>query len=245
MMSASTDTPLPRRSDELTWELLRDEWDLLLAVGTGPTGLETLVRRVETSAESLSPRLELLTRYGLLRKDPGGWCLVTAVYERREAMSSYVRELVLDRVGASATPPLDLAILTGGGEVAGLKQLNLTADETVLKEVVGIASAPEPDDAANFVVVFAATTLPVSSGDSRLQCALGALRGAALQRAQGQADGLARMWVAEMRVSPDVAVLIGERLAAFVDTQETTSFGGTLVTAVWPVSGSSRREVQN
>jgi len=244
-MAATTSTSSHRCSDEAAWDLLRDEWDLLLAVGVGPTGLDAIAARVGEAPANLVGRIDRLTRNGLLSELDGGWGLVPVVYERQEAMSSYVRDLVLDRVAARGSQPVELVVTTGTGDASRLLELHSEADATVLSQVVEIASVPEPDDAERFIVVFAATTLSVSVEGSAQTRALDGLRGAALQRARGEASGLARMWVAEMRVSPDAAMLIGERLVEFVGRRIRTSFGGTLVAAVWAVSGTLHDEVDS
>lgn len=244
-MAATTSIAPARRSDEATWDLLRDEWDLLLAIGVGPTNLNTIVSRVGGSPSSLFSRVERLTASGLLAETPDGWSLVSVVYERQEAMSSYLRELVLDRVATGDAEPVEMAVCTGTGEGAGLSEIHRQADATVLSQVVEIASVPEPDDAERFIVVFAATTLAVRHEGTTQARAMDALRGAALQRSRAEAEGLSRMWLAEMCVSPNAAMLISERLAAFVDQRIKTSFGGTLVTAVWSVRSPGRHEVAN
>ena len=245
MMAATASIAPPRRADEAVWDLLRDEWDLLLAIGVGPTSLDTIVSRVGGSPSSLSSRIARLTTYGMLSETSDGWSLVSVVYERQESMSSYLRELVLDRVATGGAEPIEIAVCAGTGAQAGLIEIHREADATVLSQVVEIASVPEPDDAERFIVVFAATTLAVRNQGTIQARAMDALRGAALQRASGEAEGIARMWLAEMRVSPSAAMLIGERLTAFVDQRMNTSFGGTLVTAVWSVRGSASDEVAN
>ena len=47
MMSATPVHVRPKRvADELTWEILRDEWELLLAIGSGPTDVATAAKRL-------------------------------------------------------------------------------------------------------------------------------------------------------------------------------------------------------
>ncbi len=245
MMATATHTAPPRRADEVVWELLRDEWDLLLAVGSGPTSLDTLVRRTDVGPDALVRRLGRLTAHGLLDQGEEGWTLVAAVYERQEAMSSYIQELVLSRVSSGVAPALELVVRRGIGPVEGLAEVHRSADDTVLREVVEIASGPEPEHVGRYLVVFAATTLPLGERDSGLARAMDVLRGAAIERARGAASGLARMWVGEMRVSPENAVLVAGRLEKFARALNPTSFGGALVVAVWPVSGAAQDEVAN
>lgn len=244
-MMATASITSPRRADEVGWDLLRDEWDLLLAIGSGPTGLKALVSRVGGSAASLLSRINRLTAHGLLFEGPEGWGLVSVVYERQEAMSSYLRELVLDRVAKGGAEPVEMAACAGTGAASGLRDVHREADESVLRQVVEIASMPEPDDAERFIVVFAAMTLPVGAEGKTPARVMSTLRGAALQRSRGEDEGLARMWLAEMCVSPSAAVWIGEILASFVSRRDPASFGGSLVTALWAVGSPDRHEVDN
>ena len=245
MMAATASIGPARRADEVAWDLLRDEWDLLLAIGTGPTSLEVIASRVGGAAASLQLRVERLTRHGLLSQTPEGWGLVSIVYERQEAMSSYLRELVLDRVAKGGAEPIEMALCEGMGAATQLSEVHREADATVLRQVVEIASMPEPDDAERFIVVFASTTLAVGTMGPTQARVMDTLRGAALQRSRGEDEGLARMWLAEMRVAPSAAMWIGELLASFVGQRAPASFGGTLVTAVWAIEGPERDEVAN
>jgi hypothetical protein len=236
MMAAHAITPPTRRADEATWELLRDEWELLLAIGSGPTAIAKAAERVGATTADLAPRVSRLTSGGLVEELEEGWRLVPAVYERQEAMSSYLRELVLDRVALGAgAPPLAVGLCIGEGEIDGLQEIHAVADATALAEAIALASAPEPDDAARFVAVYAATTLQTRTTGTSHERLVDAMRGAAIQRARGEADGLARMWVAEMRVAPEVALSIAETLESFVSAQSAHAFGGALVGAVWAV----------
>jgi hypothetical protein len=234
MMAAPAITPPTRRADEATWELLRDEWELLLAIGSGPTAIAKAAERVGVSTDEVGHRVSRLTSGGLVEEMDEGWRLVPAVYERQEAMSSYLRELVLDRIALGAgAPPLAVGLRLGEGDRSGLRAIHAAADGTALAETIALASAPESEDGLRFVAVYAATTLSIRPTATSHQRLVDALRGAAIQRARGEAEGLARMWVAEMRVAPEVALAVAEKLEAFVCAQSADAFGGALVGAVW------------
>jgi len=225
-----------RCADELVWELLRDEWELLLTIGAGPTTLAQMASRTGTPATDLAPRLVELATSGLVQDRGDGWSLVPTVYERQEGMSSYIRELVLDRIDfASGVPALSTAVAVGTGDEEGLRALHVVADETVLARVVDLASVPEPANAQRFVVVLAATTMAMKEALGSQEALLWTLRGASIQRARGEAQGLARVWVAEMLVAPTVAQTIAELMESFVVRQEPAEFSGVIVSGVWAV----------
>src|SRR5262245_45290323 len=98
---------MPQRvRDELAWELVRDEWELLLAIGSGPTPVDAAAKAVEAPLAQVQKRVGLLEQHGLVASTSEGFSLVPAFYERREGMSSYVRDLVLRRLQDESAAPL-------------------------------------------------------------------------------------------------------------------------------------------
>ena len=93
-------------SDEIAWELLRDEWELLMAIGSGPTSLELASERLGEPVRTVTSRIELLVEYGLVEGDVDGLRLVPACHQRQEGMGSYLRDLVFKRIDPAGPPPI-------------------------------------------------------------------------------------------------------------------------------------------
>lgn len=99
---------LPIVSDELAWELLRDEWELLLAVGNGPTSVERVASGLgldATSHEDLQERLQLLASHGVVYAHNGAFGLVSALHVRQEGMASFLKDLVIKRLQLGKEEP--------------------------------------------------------------------------------------------------------------------------------------------
>ncbi|MCB9733301.1 MAG: MarR family transcriptional regulator [Deltaproteobacteria bacterium] len=217
----------PMVADELTWELVRDEWELLLAVGSGPTSVAAAAAALALGAPAVGRRLALLERHGLVRRVPAGagpeelaYGLVPAFYERREGMSSYLRDLVLRRLQDGDAPPIAGLVRTDLGSAEALAAVLATAEERLYPAVVDAASRPESDRSERFSVFFAAAAdcpiVHAADKDLFLSELLCVLRAAAAQRTQDAETRSAYLWIAEMRVDPEVAADIGDLFESFL-----------------------------
>ncbi len=240
-----------RVADEVAWELLRDEWELLLAVGSGPSDARSVYERLRRGGASeelageaeIEARLALLADHGLIEEAGAGWSLVPAVHQRQEGMASYLRGLVLERVDVDGAPPLGARArfdLAGPPRVRGLIE---QADEVLFPAVVDAASGPEGPEAERFLSVFVATAdCPAASGSSTARV-LRVLRSAALARSRGEHHDATKVWVAEMVVDPEVAIDIAARMDDFLVSSaqakgslyEAGGAMGAAAFAVWPV----------
>ncbi|MEZ4264867.1 MAG: helix-turn-helix domain-containing protein [Myxococcota bacterium] len=229
-------------SDELAWELLRDEWELLLAIGAGPTGPSEAARRLGECPEAVTSRVQTLVEHGLVRRVEGGLALVPAFHKRQEGMSSYLRELVLERVDLAGAVPIGAAVRSGLAADDALRALISRAEGTLLPSVVAAASGPESDRSERFLAVFAVSSAcPAAvSPEDLVGNVLRVLRAAALERANDATDTASKLWVAEMSVTPDVAVSIAETIETFLASEPATDGPGAATFAVWPVSGRPR-----
>jgi len=253
--SATSVAPL-RVKDELAWELVRDEWELLLAIGSGPTSIDVAAKAIELPATQVARRIALLEQHGLVRNAEGGFSLVPAFYERREGMSSYVRDLVLRRLQEESAPPLAgrACLALGGSE--RLEALIARAEAELFPAVVQLASRPESPESQRFSVFFAVADAPSATGSMPFRNQLlEILRAAATARSLDPESRHAYLWVAEMRVDPEVAVEIGDLFERFLEVPRRSSSnplspagspGGTrqqagaAVFAVMPASGRAR-----
>ncbi len=230
--------------DELAWELVRDEWELLLAIGSGPTSAEVAASSLGLDLRGVEGRIEVLERHGVVAENDGGYALVPALYERREGMSSYLRDLVLRRLQADSTPPLAGGVSVGLGGASELRALIERAELTVLPRVVALASLPEGKHAERFSVFFAVADAPEASAAEAgfRQQLLSVLRASAMQRSQDPQTRSAYLWVAEMRTNPETAVAVGEAFQGFCDSLPHATVGaGAAVFAVLPATAPSRR----
>lgn len=234
--------------DELAWELVRDEWELLLAVGSGPTTIEAAARTLATATAGVAKRMKLLLQHGLVTTVPAtdgangaeSFRLVPAFYERREGMSSYLRDLVLRRLQDGAAPPLaGRARLSLGGPEA-LEAVIVKAERELFPAVVSLANRPESDRSERFSLFFAAAdspdagNAPVLAYDGRgfREQLLRVLKSAATAKSLAPETRSAYLWVAEMRADPEVAVEIGELFERFLESLHTGSGHGTGAHAV-------------
>jgi|GEM_PF-1259469 len=216
--------------DELAWELVRDEWELLLAVGSGPTTVEAAARTLSASAAAVGKRMKLLLQHGLVSivagADGEAFRLVAAFYERREGMSSYLRDLVLRRLQDGAAPPLAGRARLGLGGPTSLEALIAKAESELFPAVVSLANRPESERSERFSLFFATADSPDAGGvpvqpyDGRgfREQLLRVLKSAATAKSLAPDTRSAYLWVAEMRADPEVAVEIGELFERFLDT---------------------------
>lgn len=241
----------PKVADELAWELLRDEWELLLAIGTGPTDAVTAARRVGEEPSALDGRLALLVQHGLLKSIDGGYSLVSAYHQRQEGMASYLRDLVLKRIELGGLPPVVARVRYDVGDCPDLARLLQQADMGLFPAVTDMASRPESDRSERFLVIFAVSAscpppepdtldnagVP-TSGDLVPQV-LRAIRSAAIERSRSETAATAKLWVAEMRVDPEIADDIIDAMEDFLLEAPAVSGRGASAFAVWPVRSNA------
>ena len=237
----------PKVADELTWELVRDEWELLLAIGSGPTAVDAAAAALGASARDIERRVQLLEQHGLVRATADGYGLVAAFYERREGMSSYLRDLVLRRLQSGDAPPIAGRVRMDIGSAESVAALLARGEETLYPAVVEAANRPESARSERFSVFFAAAAeCPLdrsAEGDTFLTELLCVLRAAAAQRSETPATRSAYLWIAEMRVDPEVAVEIGEFFDAFLDAAPALPGGGAAAFAIVPSASRKRGAV--
>jgi len=228
----------PRVADELTWELVRDEWELLLAVGSGPTAPSAAAASLAECPRDVTARLALLERHGLVRQLDTGYGLVAAFYERREGMSSYLRDLVLRRLEQGGPPPVAGLVRTDLGDEERLAELLARAEESLYPAVVDTASQPEGPRSERFSIFFAASTRyerqAGAGGDPLISDLLGVLRAAARQRSEEPETRAAYLWIAEMRVDPEVADAIGDLFEQFLSATPPQGDPGVAAFAIVP-----------
>jgi len=224
--------------DELAWELVRDEWELLLAIGSGPTSVDAAAKAVEAPLAQVQKRVGLLAQHGLVAKSDLGFSLVPAFYERREGMSSYVRDLVLRRLQDEAAPPLAGKARLDLGSAEALATIIGRAEAELFPAVVELANRPESDQSRRFSVFFAAAELATPGEDESFKTRLlDVLKAAATAKSLDPESKSAYLWVAEMRVDPEVAVEVGELMERHLDAVSHSRTGsGAAVFAVLPAS---------
>jgi len=236
-------------SDEIAWELLRDEWELLMAIGSGPLDVSGAAERLGESHEAVSPRVDLLVRYGLLETFEGGYRLVAACHQRQEGMGSYLRDLVFKRIDPAGAPPIVARVRYDVGARPDLSRLIALAQDEVFPSVTAAASRPESDRSERFLMIFAVAAAcpplaPDALGDDGVPTAgdavpevLRVIRSAAIERTREETAATAKLWVAEMRVDPEVVGEIIETMEAFVASAPAVSGRGAAAFALWPVVG--------
>lgn len=219
--------------DELAWELVRDEWDLLLAIGSGPTTVASAAAVLGAKVDGPSGverRVARLVSHGLVSavaaaEGAPAFRLVPAFYERREGMSSYLRDLVLRRLQDGAAPPLAGRAIAGIGGAEEVAEFIVEAERELFPAVVALASRPESERSQRFSLFFAVAetadgdaeqAVPYDGQGFRAEL-LRVLRAAATARSLDPTTRSAYLWVAEMRADPEVAVEIGELFDRFLD----------------------------
>lgn len=253
-MSSSNPTPpdalkgtseLPVRvKDEMAWELVRDEWELLIAIGSGPTSSEVAASGLKLPLASIERRLQRLLHHGLVRREGEGYALVSAFYERREGMSSYVRDLVLRRLKEGGPAPISGRVRFPLGDASQMEAMVAKAEQDLFPEVVRLASLPESPRSERFSIYFAstlmsdATELNSEEFSFRTQL-LSVLKAAAQGRSLNPDTRSSYLWIAEMRTDPEIAIEIGELIENFVDGLKQTGNEGVLAFAVLPTFQTS------
>ncbi len=237
--------------DELAWELLRDEWELLMAIGSGPTPLELASARTGEPVSDIAPRVELLVRYGLVEPSGDAYRLVPACHQRQEGMGSYLRDLVFKRIDPAGAPPIVARVRYDLGKHVDLEALLRSAEVELFPWVAQIASRPESERSERFlmIVAVAASCRPSELGGldaqgtprdgDALPEVIRVIRSAAIERSREATAATAKLWVAEMRVDPEVADAIIEKVEAFVAEAPAVSGSGAAAFALWPVTETS------
>jgi hypothetical protein len=218
-------------ADELTYELLRDEWELLLTIGTGPTSTEEIVSRTGAFSEGLKQRLSLLTHTGLIAKKPEGYCSVPAIHQRQESMSSCLRDLVIRRLELGRELPLAGQVSHHLGTEEDVMRLIAAANQNLLPEVYATASPPATSTSKRYAIFFAvASHGPTELHDEEPTVVgplLGLLKQAAIERAQEKTRGGSKLWIADVRTEMATANRIGELFSEFLrPTVSVASTGG-------------------
>ncbi len=211
--------PVSRFRDEVAWELVRDEWDLLLAIGAGPTSVASAAVSLGRPVEATAGAVALLVEHGLVRPVDGGYSLVPAFYERREGMASYLRDIVLDRLRADTSPPVAGAFRGRFLSRVALEAFVSEVETSLLPQVLELASRPESDASERFSVIFAVSdevAPAVAAAGFRAQL-LDVLRSAAAIRSIDPTRKTAYLWVAEMRADPHIAAELGDIMQQFFD----------------------------
>lgn len=188
MNHPSTETKpgkLPVIADELAWELLRDEWDLLLAIGNGPTGVDAVAERLGQSREDLLERLQLLHDHGLVYREGEAFGLVLAVHERQEGMASFLRDLVIKRLQLGNEVPFAVGYRNHLGDGDAMTTFLSRADADLFPPVFDVLQAPAGDEQPQAVTfIFAAASEPVEAEhESDLEGFMNVLKAAASERA--------------------------------------------------------------
>ena len=249
--AAQTTAPPARVTDELKWDLLRDEWELLLTIGAGPTLIDDASRRLGEPVADVLARATLLCEHGLLTEvAPRAYALVEAFYQRQEGMASYLRDLVLRRLEPSSAPIAGLVRDGLGGEDA-LSQLLRRADDVLFPAVVSAAGV-ESDRSERYAIYFAVAAdcdVPLvdasqPAGQSPEQLPellvdglLRVVRSAAIQRNRPELAATARLWFAEMRTDPEVAEQIGGLFESFLIEAPARDRAGAAAYAIFPSGG--------
>jgi hypothetical protein len=239
---------LTKVKDELAWELLRDEWELLMAVGTGPSSAEKVSRKLNLACAKAVERLEVLVDYGLVNQSEGGYSLVSAFHQRQESMASYVKELVLDRIQLAGAPPLAARVRFDLSTSEALRPLLARAEKDIFPWIADAANVTENNLSERFLLVLAVSancpSVPeASQGDeigpdegNTVSEVLRVIRHAAMDRSREVTAGDAKLWVAEMCVEPGILNEIIECVEEFVNSPTQGKGDGALAFAVWPVA---------
>lgn len=177
------ETSLPRIHDEIAWEFLRDEWDLLLAVGYGPTSVDTLSEATGVMPKELSVRLERLQSLGLVTRTAAGFGLVPALHVRQEGMGSFLKDLIIKRLEFGQELPFAVGCRTFDGGADGVGSVVTRANAELFPRLFERLQAPVGDaEAVAVSFIFAATSKPCgSSAPTPLEGFMTVLRSAAAE----------------------------------------------------------------
>jgi hypothetical protein len=222
MALSMADISPQRIEDETVYEFLRDEWELLLAVGTGPTERSVILSRLGHEPRDLDRRLTLLEEVGLINVVPSGYAIVPAIHQRQEGMSSCLRDLVIRRMELGDEEPFAHWVRSGLGNASAIETLISRLDQSVLPEAYNLGSAQAGESSKRYLMVFAAASgTPGSSivgvnKDETIEPLIRLLRQAAIERSNGATKDSAKLWIADVRVNEDIASHIGQLFEDFL-----------------------------
>ena len=163
-----------------------------------------------------------------------------------------MRDLVLKRIDPTGAPPIVARVRYDVGERPNLVKLLSMAEGEVLPSIAAIASKPESERSERFLMIFAVSAScppvePDTLGDDGIPVdgdavpeVLRVIRSAAIERSRSETSDTAKLWVAEMRVDPEVADEIIETREAFVASAPAVSGRGAAAFALWPVGGQAQ-----
>ena len=220
LASQPTTRPIHRVANELAYELLRDEWELLLTIGTGPTSLEQIRQRSGDDGEELGTRLDVLREYGLVEADHNGYSLVPAFHQRQEPMASCLRDLVIRRLELGRELPLASGVRTFIGEASQVLELIERAERDLLPAVYERASNPASNSSRRYAMFFAACSesLPTQETDGGVERLLDLLKQSAIERATPNTRESAKLWIADVRIDPEIVDAISDLFSEFLST---------------------------
>ncbi len=100
-MAAALPTQTPGLDPEITYDVVLDHADLLLALDNRPRGLNELAARLGEPLEEVAERLAELMGVGLVAEAAGGYKAKAGVFELtcQEALLDFLRDQVLPAVG--------------------------------------------------------------------------------------------------------------------------------------------------
>ncbi len=189
--------------DELAWELLRDEWDLLLAIGNGPTGVDAVAERLNTPRGALLERLSVLHEHNLVYREGDAFGLISAIHVRQEGMSSFLKDLIIQRLQLGNEVPYAVGYRDRLGDSASVERFLSQANEDLFPPVFDVLQAPAGDDtpqAVTFIFV-AAGAPPDNEVDSDLDGFMNVLKAAASERLVEATRGCSDIKLADTRNS--------------------------------------------
>jgi hypothetical protein len=217
--------------DETVYEFLRDEWELLLAVGTGPTERSVVVSRLGHEPTDLDRRLAILEEVGLLSITESRYAIIPAIHQRQEGMSSCLRDLVIRRMELGDEEPFAYCVRSGLGTASAIEGLIKKLDEHVIPKAYNLGSVQAEESSKRYLMVFAAasgapgSTIVGVNMDETTEPLIRLLRQAAIERSSGSTKASAKLWIADVHVNEDVALHIGKLFEEFL--VESPSQGGT------------------
>ena len=208
-LSTPTSQVSQSQLDETSWDLLRDEWELCAAIGSGPTTLASLGVTLGVADRELTERLNLLERYGIVSRTKSGFRLVSVVHQRQESVTSYVRELLLERVSGPDAESVYHSV-RWDEEPSDEAPAHIVARlrEGVIAPIVELASQPRhPDEEAYvFALAFTSAAQVTEVGDAL--AVLDIVHRASMERCTPGLEDRAKIWVADMRVAREVAAQV-------------------------------------
>lgn len=250
MVALCADTGPVRLSDETTYDILRDEWELLLAIGSGPTDLATVCERFGSRPGNLDARLAVLREVGLVRTEGRHYALVPAFHQRQEGMSSCVRDLLILRMHRGGELPLAYQVREGCGSAGAVRAFIQRLEREALPNAFGHADVPAGATSGRYTIVFAVATGDASlsrAGDRDDETTEGLvrlLRQAASERSQPQLREGAKLWMADVRIDEANAHAIADEFRGALDHWPADEGTGSAGFAVFEHGPPQRRSME-